>query len=183
MPLKTLVKVASITNLSDARYCAGMGVEMLGFSTVSGQKNYLSPEKFQEIRGWITGPLIVAEIYGIASQAELTRIIEDYKPDLLELSVAEYAFLSSIPLPFILNVEGDSVSSDVPSNLAYIRSSKIIKSPVPLLIDVQSKDEINLLLSGDAVKGIVLTGGAELKPGLKDFEVLNDVLEMLETED
>ena len=32
MPLKTFVKVGNITNLSDARYCAGMGVDMLRIS-------------------------------------------------------------------------------------------------------------------------------------------------------
>ena len=32
MGLKTLVKVSEVNNLSDARYCAGMGVEMIGFS-------------------------------------------------------------------------------------------------------------------------------------------------------
>ncbi len=31
MALKTIVKVGNITNLSDARYCAVMGVDMLGF--------------------------------------------------------------------------------------------------------------------------------------------------------
>ena len=41
--LKTLIKVSNINNLSDARYCAGMGVEMLGFSM-----DELSIEKFKE---------------------------------------------------------------------------------------------------------------------------------------
>ena len=182
MPLKTLVKVSGITNLSDARYCAGMGVEMLGFSVVPGNENHLSTQKFQEIRGWISGPLIVAEEYGINSREELTSILENYKPDLLELGAVELGILAPVSLPFILNI-GDDAVPNLSVQPAYIRSGKVVKSSVPLLIDVKSKDELVPLLSDRNVKGIVLTGGVELKPGLKDFEVMNDVLEMLETED
>jgi len=39
------------------------------------------------------------------------------------------------------------------------------------------------LLENPAVKGIALEGGAEVKPGLKNYEVINEVLELLETED
>src|SRR5688572_3598128 len=128
MPLKTLVKVGSITNLSDARYCAGMGVEMLGFATIQGQKNYLSPIKFQEIRGWITGPLIVAEVYGIYSREALASILENYKPDLLEFGAAELALLAPLPLPFVLNVGDNVIAQNLPAQPTYIRSTKVIKS-------------------------------------------------------
>lgn len=32
MALKTFVKISGVNNLSDARYCAGMGVNQLGFN-------------------------------------------------------------------------------------------------------------------------------------------------------
>lgn len=54
MPLKTLVKVGKITNLSDARYCAGMNVDMLGFVTVESRENYLPVKDYQDIRGWVS---------------------------------------------------------------------------------------------------------------------------------
>ena len=71
MALKTKVKVGNITNLSDARYCAGMGVDMLGFP-VSGT-NGLSLEKFKEINGWVTGPELVLEIDSPENAAELAQ--------------------------------------------------------------------------------------------------------------
>ena len=89
MALKTLVKIGGITNLSDARYCAGMGVDMLGFHVIQGQPNYISPESFQQIRGWITGPLIVAEIAGLQNPEDLQLILENYKPDMLQMELAE----------------------------------------------------------------------------------------------
>src|ERR1044071_5737472 len=105
MPLKTVVKVGNITNLSDARYCSGMGVDMLGFRVLEGQPNYLSPKLFQEIRGWVTGPKIVAEIYGLTSPDQLQSIIENYAPDYFELNASEFeAFQGDLTLPCI--VEG-----------------------------------------------------------------------------
>jgi hypothetical protein len=57
--LKTKVKVSSIENLSDARYCAGMGVEWLGFPLA------MPLEKFAEIRNWLAGVQIVGEASGL----------------------------------------------------------------------------------------------------------------------
>ena len=57
MALKTLVKVGKISNLSDAWYCAGMSVDMLGFTVIASQENYVSPELFREMRGWFYGPV------------------------------------------------------------------------------------------------------------------------------
>ena len=56
--LKTKVKVSSIENLSDARYCAGMGVEWLGFPLA------MPVEKLEEIRNWLAGVQIVGECIG-----------------------------------------------------------------------------------------------------------------------
>jgi phosphoribosylanthranilate isomerase len=81
MPLKTIVKVGNISNLSDARYCAGMGVDMLGFRVIDGLPGYIAPQAFQEIRGWISGPKVVAEIYGIDRSDKIPHIVENYAPD------------------------------------------------------------------------------------------------------
>ena len=61
MALTTIVKVGNITNLSDARYCAGMGVDMLGFCFEKKSEQYIDPESYKEIIGWISGPQLVGE--------------------------------------------------------------------------------------------------------------------------
>ncbi|WP_276372037.1 hypothetical protein [Chryseolinea sp. H1M3-3] len=180
MPLKTFVKVGSITNLTDARYCAGMGVDMLGFRTVEGQQNYIGPSKFQEIRGWITGPLIVAEIYGLTNADELTAIIENYKPDYLALGTAELEYLSFMPLPFLLKIDESTQTKNLPFAPAYFISEKPFESSLPLLVGIQNITDVNMALTDSRVSGIVLQGGLELKPGLKDIEVMHEVLESLD---
>src|SRR5688572_4166110 len=180
MPLKTFVKVGCVSNLSDARYCAGMGVDMLGFRVVEGQENYIKPSQFQEIRGWITGPLVVAEVYGLKSPDELKAIVENFKPDYLEMGLQELSQFSTLPLPFLLATTENDVLADLPVQPAYIISQKPFKTPFPLLIEVRVTKDVAPLLDNNSVKGIVLKGGVELKPGLKDYEVMNEILELLD---
>lgn len=182
MPLKTFVKVGCVTNLSDARYCAGMGVDMLGFRVVEGQENYIRPAQFQEIRGWITGPLVVAEVYGLKDPAELKAIVENFKPDYLEMGVQELSRFSTLALPFLLTTSESDILTNLPIQPAYLISKKPFKTPLPLLIEVQATGDLVPLLDDKRVKGIVLKGGVELKPGLKDYEVMNEVLELLEVD-
>ena len=61
MALKTKVKINRITNLTDARYCSGMYVDILGFCLEKGSPHFVSPTQFQEITGWISGIDYAAE--------------------------------------------------------------------------------------------------------------------------
>src|SRR5687767_3639265 len=103
MPLKTLVKVGSITNLSDARYCAGMGVDMLGFRVIEDQENHIPISLFQQIRGWVSGPHVVAEMYGLKKATDIHGLLQNYAPDMVEMTFEEYMlYRTEIQLPFIV---------------------------------------------------------------------------------
>ena len=97
--LKTLVKVSGVNNLSNARYCAGMGVDMLGFDMDSMQI-----EQFHEIKNWVSGVKIVGETKNESADYILEKI-DQFKPDLIEIdnleSAIELYHLSDIPI--ILN--------------------------------------------------------------------------------
>jgi phosphoribosylanthranilate isomerase len=75
--LKTTIKVSNLNNLSDARYCAGMGVEMLGFSM-----DELDFDKFREMRGWLAGVQIVGETNS-NDVSIIIGLVEKYQPDYL----------------------------------------------------------------------------------------------------
>lgn len=184
MLLKTLVKIGCITNLSDARYCAGMGVDMLGFRVIGGQANYLPPKQFQEIRGWVSGPLVVAELSGIKSPEELDAIIEDYKPDYLEMGLAEVGLFSKLPLPLILSIQGDEYVQDLQLKPLYLllKQLKGDSYSYPLLLEVQSNDDVLRALQDPNVKGIAMSGSSEIRPGLKDYTLLAEILEQLEVD-
>lgn len=189
MPLKTVVKVGNISNLSDARYCSGMGVDMLGFRVIAGTEHFISPQLFQEIRGWIAGPRIVAEIYGLTDVASLASIVESYRPDYFELSLQEYRSLQNhLTLPCLVSVSAADLPSLVtfPHNgIAYF----IPDSPdlpdrigldIPMLKKVDSKTAALHALDDPHISGVVLNGTPELRPGFKEYDTLADVLEQLD---
>jgi phosphoribosylanthranilate isomerase len=192
MPLKTLVKVGNISNLSDARYCAGMGVDLLGFKVITGQPNHLPARDYQEIRGWISGPKVVAEIYGIQSDEFLSEIITNYSPEYLEMSCEEFKKLKGkLTLPVILSVSKEEVSKvdlDTESeNIAYLiidgdafGTIKECTFPYPILLKVNSNKDLEKKLSEPSVSGVALNGSPEERPGFKDYSELSDILEFLE---
>jgi len=196
MALKTLVKVGRISNLSDARYCAGMSVDMLGFGVIAGQDHFVSPELFKEIRGWFSGPSIVAEAYGIEKGEDLPTIIQNYLPDFIELSLADLLKIHSPSSTYILSTTYEEVTSQENSIAPYRNQIAYIILPVSTpkesLDDIARSYRVMLkadststgasLLSNTNIKGIALQGSAEEKPGLKNYDQLSSILEELEEE-
>ena len=77
MALKTFVKIGGITNLSDARYCSGMYVNLLGFSVEQTSDKYVSHSQFSEITGWLSGLEFVGE-FEDASADEVLETLKNY---------------------------------------------------------------------------------------------------------
>jgi phosphoribosylanthranilate isomerase len=189
MSLTRFVKVGNISNLSDARYCSGMGVDLLGFSVVPETPSYITGKQFQEIRGWITGPKIIAELHGIRESDSLDAIIENYRPDFLEITLGELHRVSSVSIPLILSVSGDHISQlkhhPQQDRVAYLlitefTNSTKIPTGIPALIALS--DTVHLADIDDRYKdcGIALSGSPEIRPGIKNYDQLADVLEMLD---
>jgi phosphoribosylanthranilate isomerase len=191
MPLRTVVKVSHISNLSDARYCAGMGVEMLGFAVTPSQPAYTPPQVFQDIRGWISGPKIVAELYGISGPHAIEGIIRDYAPDYFELTYAEYSrFSDFLSLPCIVYLPSGTLSPQLSgsnSKIAYVivdedYGFRTSSPSIPVLVKTTSVHSLNKKLQQGILKGIVLEGPKELRPGVTNYEQLGGILEALEEE-
>jgi phosphoribosylanthranilate isomerase len=199
MPLRTLVKVGNITNLSDARYCAGMGVEMLGFNTVPGKANYINPKAYQEIRGWVSGPLVVAEIYDLEKEL-LPGILENYRPDFIELAVQDLTVIrsdSSTPLILAINEKDFRNWQEGIARLRHvIRFVVINQSENPdaenfisdvskefsVLLQPAAEVDVRQALTTLKISGIILNGSKEIKPGLKNYDHLAEVLEQLDVD-
>lgn len=181
MPLKTLVKVGSLTNLSDARYCAGMDVQLLGFQTIPEAAAHITPARYQEIRGWISGPSIVAEVHGARTREQIDAIVEAYRPDFVELGPAELPLVGHLSLPVILRLEpNESIEMTPPPAYVLTNVSDGRTFDVPAIVKVSSVREAEMVLQRKNVKGIALLGGEELSPGLKTYDSLAPILESLE---
>lgn len=183
MALKTTVKVGNITNLSDARYCAGMGVNMLGFNVSPGTPNYMKPQLFQEIRGWITGPKVVAEVMG--NDVPLDEIVNAYAPDFLEISFHSYQNLSEqIQIPIIVRLSPKDIDESIVNDqrIAYLCLENFPEQQYtkPLLVKINSSDSVGDLKLSESI-GIALVGSSEVRPGFKEYEIA-DILEKLEVD-
>lgn len=206
--LSRTVKISNVTNLSDARYCAGMGVEMLGFSIDEDSSNYISPKKFEEICSWLAGVQLVAE----TSQTDpelLLKALADYPVHYVQVeSPGLLTYLQSeLSLPLILRVSVDTYdTSDIYSilsrygdSVAYFLLESDANTPLteewitvltqlakeyPILIGFGLDDEItvNKLTETFPEIGIALRGSEEIRPGYKDFGSMMDILEALEEE-
>lgn len=191
MKLLRIVKVGNITNLSDARYCAGMGVDMLGFCVVENRPGYVSPAAFQEFRGWFAGPSIVAEAYGIADANTMHGIMQNYLPDFIELSVDELPFMDIPSIALMVAIRNMPVYqfleklTAVHTQVAYVLAEE--NMPASYIEELAGYYPVLLRLNGPLnrqhltlpIKGFALAGGTEEKPGLKSYDSLADVLEQL----
>lgn len=200
MALKAIVKVSGISNLSDARYCAGMGVEMIGFDIRPESEAYINPLKFQEITGWIAGVKLVGEVHGLSEETIREQLVK-YPLDYLEITdLSLVQALANTGIPLIVKLAEDEnpelavAKCAGEPTVAYLLLE--IKSPVdpvlieklaglfPLLAGYElSPAEVAKLIANTPVKGFALKGGHEIKPGYKDYDELSDILEALEEED
>lgn len=203
MSLKTIVKLSSVNNLSDARYGAGMGVGLMGFNLSSHKEGYISADTFKEISGWISGVQLVAE-FTTEGADEITNLLEGYKLDLVQTESVEVATeLHSQAVPIILKLSTSDVGvlkSVMEKNVAIVsyflleqeepaipiaeKTLKELCATYPILIGNNvNEDNIHTLLEEIRPAGIALRGGNEIKPGLKDFDEISQILELLETEE
>lgn len=206
MALKTFVKLNSITNLTDARYGAGMYVNLLGFDLDSSSPNYISPEQFNEITGWVSGVDLVGE-FTEESKPDLAETLKSYPSitwvecdnlwELDSLIESSYSLIYRLPLGEIGYLKKETiqfitdseiylhlVSDETSLTAGQLEEIKILSATCKVLLGVGITEENILdLLNETGIYGISLTGGEEIKPGLKDMNELADILEKLESED
>jgi phosphoribosylanthranilate isomerase len=205
MSLKTFVKINRITNLTDARYCAGMYANVIGFSLEADSPNFITPSQFGEITGWISGIEFAAEFKN-ASSNEILATLENYpgiswvESERLEslLGLKEEALNLIYKLP-IENLDGHDEIADKTKNqpLTFHLTSKEETLSADHFKIIQSLSSLGKVILGFGIlaenvtelsenaniSGLALDSGDEIKPGLRDFDLLADILEALEIED
>lgn len=70
------VKICGITDLADARYCAGAGADYLGFIQYEKSPRYVAPETAKAIIEWVYGPEPVGVFVNETAEA-VNRIAAD----------------------------------------------------------------------------------------------------------
>lgn len=195
MALKTFVKVSGINNLSDARYCAGMEVNELGFEIEESSLNYVDPQVFKEIKGWLSGVEFVAEI--TTDGTAIIDLISHYEVDLIQVESLEQigeALETGLKVCFATTDKSSALTAWEISKhrLAYIlfdacecsieEINELAKQFPLVLASGFDAASVNDIIEGP-IKGISIRGGNEIRPGYKDFDEMADILEALEIDD
>jgi len=204
MALKTIVKVGNISNLSDARYCAGMGVDMLGFNVQTNDREAISIKDYKEIAEWLSGVSFTGEFQNSRIE-DIREISNQLQFDAIEITNPEICReLALDGIPVILKINIDDQQDQIRSVMEYCAGSVeyfLIYANKP--DSQQTKNTVSalandfpVLLAGNLtanlvldwiehtpIEGIALMGSKEIKPGFKDFDELGDIFEALEVED
>jgi|SRR6478735_83201 len=205
MALKTTVLVNGINNLSDARYCAGMGADLMGFKLDNAQADHLNDEAFKEITGWVSGIKLVGE-FDEASAAEINHKAFDLNLDYIQLNknylldevrkierpVIQKVYVNKDTIESELTEMLDIYKDDVAYFLVYSNDfttidetnirfltdlANIYKLIVGFGIEKANLDNVLVLINP---AGIGLQGSDEIKPGLKTYDELEEIFEALE---
>ncbi len=198
MALRAFVKVSGVNNLSDARYCAGMGVDLLGFVMDEDHPDFLPPEKFKEICEWLSGVDYVGEFHASSLDYVIKTVSEN---NLGIVQVNNLDFLNTLTtsnltvilkwpledlndLPYNLEVDFLMIHADHMPSTDELELIKSRTGRTKVILDTSiSESNVDELLRQTGAYGIGLTAGHEIRPGYKDYDELADILELLEIED
>ncbi len=186
---RPVIYVSHITNLSDARYCAGMGVDLLGFVIDPADPDFVSVETYQQLIGWVSGPARVVE-YGDTTVQD--KIQTDYSPDFIHLGLKQLASHPVTSAKLIVEITFHELSAiskelrgrkdvaywlvtDAPDDV-----SEPLQLTAPILIARNAfPGGVIAYLQRFGAAGVALRGSIETVPGLKDYDHLAEVLEEL----
>ena len=203
MALGSFVYISDVDNLSDARYAAGMGVDLIGFKLDPADEHALNPEKFKEVSEWISGVKRVGE-FRDSTPGEVKKLLDQFDIDYLLISdESQLHEFSQLDKPLILQIIVDKeTENNLASTLHYCSGSvdyfllesekadfdekeeefiRTFSSQFPIILGYGvNKENADTIVSNLNLKGISLKGSSETRPGYKDFDEMADILEELE---
>ena len=196
MPHLIPILIRGINNLSDARYCAGMGADKLTFILDPALPGHLDTQTVKELAGWIAGVELIGEfdqlssfdINAIAAECALDAVLlrsprsaeelaEIAPPVFVELTLESAILAQPLPTsPVGLVVElPETISAETIAALRNIANQR------PLWLGPGlHPDRARDLSSQLPLAGLTFPSGDEVKPGLRDFDQLEAVFEALE---
>lgn len=197
--LRIPVLVRGINNLSDARYCAGMGADGLIFTLDPTLPGAVDAATVKELASWVAGVKLLGE-FDALPVSEINRLVEECALQEILLATTPQAPLT---VPGLLRIDsaaalatvqqqltaafpagfGLVVSLDAYPDAATHQALAEAAAKIPLwLSGLIHPDNVLALLDTIRPAGFILQGGDELKPGLRDFTELEAVFEALEEE-
>lgn len=100
-----MIKISSVFELQDARYCAAAGAGFVGFSLKTGEAHSLSPQKIREITAWLAGTHFVIEYdrESVSLMEEIHQTMPYYGVEISQADWGNLPFLPELPVFLVLN--------------------------------------------------------------------------------
>jgi phosphoribosylanthranilate isomerase len=190
-----------ITSLTDARYFAALEVHYLAFNLEPNTPGYLDPVLMQALREWVEGPKVTGEFTLATHATTVAEAAAFYHLDAV-LVPAE------MPLGPLLDA-GVEVLVKMPADYTAVRNFSVqnaafrgtlvlelpadatdwhdaldwlpeVSSVHPVLLQwTGTAAEVPSLLQKSGAAGLSLTGGDEEQVGVKSFDDLNEVFDVI----
>lgn len=176
-----ILRFSQISNLSDARYAAGMWADFIGFSFDPNNDAFIDPNQAKEIIQWVNGPKVVAE-FGHQPIEWIDSICKQLQIDVIEIP-------HNYTVPEILERGYKIIARVVDSNTSeWIQKADLIavssqsfyqkyieETQVPVLMDIEDFDTDCSKLTGISIKG-----QKEINPGTSNQSAWTEFLESYE---
>lgn len=205
MALKVPVKLSRVSSLTDARYGAGMMVDLIGFP-ITPDTNLEQVASYKEIAQWLTGVSFIAEIRGLVPRTLLKDLLETEwfthiqagdrallawakdcgKKTILRIAIEDLTneILTSDPLDevdFITLKNPDETQADPTLQLTHL-IPLLQRKPVFLGFGVNTQN-VNDLIERFPIYGLDLNSETqEQAAGIQDLSSLANVLEAIEVD-
>lgn len=202
-----LIKASSISNLTDARYFAAKEVNWLGFQIEEAMEDFVHPTRLKEIREWVAGPKICGEFYEFTAD-EVIEAANFYNLDTVQVTSTQLFEMPENPkVEVILKLNmGDNFfpigfeetlaqnrsrihyflldfAKAVEPEAGFLGNSKFWKrmsEQFPLIFQCNfSPALLPDFLEEFRPAGLGLRGGSEEKIGVKSFDDLDEIFEIL----
>ncbi|WP_019946688.1 beta/alpha barrel domain-containing protein [Hymenobacter aerophilus] len=195
MSLLLPVLVRGINNLSDARYCAGMGADGLIFTLDPSLPGAVDAATVKELAGWVAGVEIIGEFGGEMPVSEINRLVEECSLSRIVLNLPAAGLVPNGPVAVPALVElpqpagADSLQQlRTALTAGFELITRLDETALPASAGRQSlwlsgnpaPNQVAELIERQQPAGLILQGGDEIKPGIRDFDELEALFEALE---
>ncbi|MBN8679938.1 MAG: hypothetical protein J0M29_17045 [Chitinophagales bacterium] len=203
-----MIKASRIAHLTDARYFAAREVAYLGFNLEEGTEGYLDPMYMKAIREWVEGPKIVGEFS--RSPIEVVRESASFFGlDAVQVSAAVHgdrlADLGGLEVILLAEIGPNGLKTPVETLKMYAALVDILLFEVTPDTDIQvlfakdpdfwrnlfrqkpsllqanvPPDALPELIREYQLAGLGLTGSEEEQVGVKSFDEIEEIFEILD---
>ncbi|MBK8634921.1 MAG: hypothetical protein IPN72_15670 [Saprospiraceae bacterium] len=182
IPIK--VYASSIANLSDARYFAAQGAEIISFQLNAST----SIDQIKEIMSWVEVPYFALEIEDLQWSDDLFEKISTLNPQIIVLPLlwkdnkefGDYKIMQKVKWGNTVEVGPIFLLETALKNLSIDDLEKLSNAHEDVYIDTNIQPaDLDILKDYAPNVGVVLRGGDEIAVGVKSFDELDEIFDAM----